>query len=37
MKKLYGVPSNVSKLLVVNKEIKPGRITAIIVKEVLGF
>jgi len=37
MKKLYGVPSNVSKLLVINKEIKPGRITAIIVKEVLGF
>lgn len=35
--KLFGVPSNVSKLLVINKEIKPGRITVIFVKEVLGF
>jgi len=37
LKKLYGVPSNVSKLLVISKEVKPGRITVIIVKEVLGF
>lgn len=33
----YGVGSNVSKLLIVNKEIVPGRITMIIVKEKLGF
>ncbi len=37
LKKIYGVPSNVSKLLIINKEVKPGRITAVIVKEVLGF
>lgn len=29
--------SNVSKLLIVNKEVKKGRITIIFVKEVLGF
>ena len=29
--------SNVSKLLIINKEIKPGRITIILVKEKLGF
>lgn len=29
--------SNVSKLLVINKEIQPGRITVIFVKEKLGF
>jgi len=34
----YGVPgSAVNKLLIVNNEIKPGRITMIIVKEKLGF
>ncbi len=34
----YGVPgSAVNKLLVVNNEIKPGRVTMIIVKEKLGF
>lgn len=37
MKKLYGVGSNVSKLLIINKEINPGRITVIFVKEKLGF
>lgn len=36
-KKVYGVGSNVSKVLIVQKEIKPGRITLILVKEVLGF
>ncbi len=37
-KKAYGVAgSNVSKLLVLNKEVKPGRITMIIVKEKLGY
>ncbi len=29
--------SNVSKLLIINKEFKPGRITLILVKERLGF
>lgn len=38
MHKLYGIPkSNVSKLLVINKEITPNRITIIFVKEKLGF
>ncbi len=38
-KKAYGVPgSNVSKLLIINKEVNPQRkLTAIIVKEKLGF
>lgn len=37
-KKAYGAKgSNVSKILVINKEIKPERITLIIIKEVLGF
>lgn len=36
-KKAYGVGSNVSKLLIVNKEVKPGRITIIFVGEKLGF
>jgi hypothetical protein len=37
MKKLYNVESNVSKLLIINKEIVPDRIRLIFVKEVLGF
>lgn len=37
MMKLYGRPSNISKLLIVNKEVKKDRITMIIVKEELGF
>ncbi len=37
MKKLYGMPSFVSKLLIVNREIVKGRITIILVKEKLGF
>lgn len=37
-KKAYGVPgSAVNKILIVNKEINPGRITLIFVKEKLGF
>ncbi len=37
-RKAYGVPgSNVSKLLIVNKEVRPNRITIIFVNEVLGF
>ncbi len=36
--KAYGVPGSfVSKLLIINKEITPGRITVIFVKENLGF
>jgi len=33
----YGVPSGVNTLLVINKAIAPGRITAILVNESLGF
>ena len=40
-RKAYGLPdtfnSNVSKLLIVNKEVTPDRITIIFVKEKLGF
>lgn len=36
-KKAYGMGSNVSKLLMISKEVKPNRITVIFVKEVLGF
>ena len=32
-----GVPSNVSKLLVINKEIRQGRFTIVFVKEPVGF
>ena len=36
--KAYGVPgSNVSKILVINKELAPGRLTMVLVNEVLGF
>ena len=37
MQQLYKVNSNVSKVLIVNREIRPNRITMIIVKEELGF
>jgi hypothetical protein len=33
----YNVQSAVSKLLVINREVQPGRITMIIVKEEIGF
>jgi len=33
----YGIHSGMNKVLIVNKEISPGRITMIIVKERLGF
>lgn len=37
-KKAYGVPgSAVNKILIVNKEVQPERITVILVKEKLGF
>ena len=37
MQKIYRVGSNVSKLLIINKEIAPNRLTLIFVKEKLGF
>jgi hypothetical protein len=37
MQKLYKVGTNVSKLLIINREIRPSRITMIIVKEKLGY
>jgi len=33
----YGVRSAVNKVLVINREINPGRITVVLVDEVLGF
>ena len=36
-KKAYGMGSNVSKILILNKEISPGRVSMVIVKEKLGF
>ncbi len=37
-KKAYNVPGSfVSKILIINREIKPGRITIIFVPEILGF
>lgn len=37
LREAKGVPSNISKLLTINKEIQPGRVTMIIVKEELGY
>lgn len=37
LKQAKGIPSNISKVLIVNKEIQPGRVTMIIVKEELGY
>jgi hypothetical protein len=36
-RKVYGMGSNVSKILIINKEVIPQRITVILVKEKLGF
>lgn len=35
--KAYGMRSNVSKILIINKEIMPERITVILIKKKLGF
>ena len=35
--KAYGMRSNVSKILIINKEIMPERITVVLVKQKLGF
>lgn len=37
MQELYKISTNVSKLLIINKEIRPDRITMIIIKEKIGF
>jgi hypothetical protein len=37
MQELYNIHTNLSKVLIVNKEVRPDRITMIIVKEELGF
>lgn len=37
MQKLYGIHTNVSKLLILNKEIVPGRIHLVFVNENIGF
>ena len=36
-RRAYGVPSGVNNILIINKVMAPGRVTAIIVKERLGF
>jgi hypothetical protein len=37
MQQLYKMSTGVNKILIVNKELRPGRATLIIVKEALGF
>lgn len=37
MRQLYNAPTGVNKVLIVNRELRPDRITMIIVKEQLGF
>src|SRR5215208_3292922 len=37
MKQLYNAPTNVNKVLIVNRELRPNRITMILVKEEVGF
>ena len=36
-RRAYGVPSGVNNILIINKVMTPGRVTAVIVKERLGF
>jgi hypothetical protein len=33
----YGIDSAVNKILIINREIVPGRITVVLVDEILGF
>jgi len=33
----YGIRSGVSKVLIINRDIAPGRVTVVFVDEVLGF
>ena len=37
MRQLYNAPTGVNKILIVNRELRPNRITMILVKERLGF
>ena len=37
MQGLYGIDSEIKKILIINKEFRPGRITVILVREPLGF
>jgi len=37
MRQLYNAPTNVNKVLIVHRELRPNRITMIIVKEELGY
>ncbi len=36
-RRMYGVPSGVNNILIINRVITRGRVTAILVKERLGF
>jgi len=36
-RKAYGVGSSINKILIINKEVQPKRLTVILVKEKLGF
>ena len=33
----YGINSGINKVLIINREVVPGRITVVLVDEVLGF
>jgi len=37
LQRLYNIPSGVNKVLIINKEVVPGRISVMFVKEKLGF
>ena len=37
MQGLYGVNSEIKKILIINKEFRPGRFTVVLIKEQLGF
>ena len=37
MQGLYGMNTNLSKVLIINKEVRPGRFTVVLVREPLGF
>jgi hypothetical protein len=36
-RRAYGVPSGVNNVLIINRVLMPQRVTAILVKEILGF
>jgi len=33
----YGIHSGVNKILIINREVNPGRITVVLVDEAIGF